>query len=156
MLIGLSNLAISCSFDYLYFSPLTSDKIYSIKVDDLYPLSKEITINENYKGFASSSILMSGNGHLYLADLNIFNSDLDVSRFDLVLIDDCHLSSTNKYDPINKCKQVILFGDKSFKSSVSNTLLQRIGDAPINQYLNRYVKMSPKFNNVWNNNNRYI
>ena len=69
VLIGLSNLAISCSFDYLYFSPLTSDKIYSIKVDDLYPLSKEITINENYKGFASSSILMSGNGHLYLADL---------------------------------------------------------------------------------------
>ena len=94
--------------------------------------------------------------NLYLADLNIFNSDLDVSRFDLVIIDDCHLSSTNKYDPINKCKQVILFGDKSFKSSVSNTLLQRIGDAPINQYLNRYVKMSPKFNNVWNNNNRYI
>ena len=94
--------------------------------------------------------------NLYLADLNIFNSDLDVSRFDLVLIDDCHLSSTNKYDPINKCKQVILFGDKSFKSSVSNTLLQRIGDAPINQYLNRYVKMSPKFNNAWNNNNRYI
>lgn len=96
------------------------------------------------------------NNNLYLADLNIFNSDLDVSRFDLVLIDDCHLSSTNKYDPINKCKQVILFGDKSFKSSVSNTLLQRIGDAPINQYLNRYVKMSPKFNNAWNNNNRYI
>lgn len=69
VLIGLSNLAISCSFDYLYFSPLTSDKIYSIKVDDLYPLSTDITINENYKGFASSSILMSGNGHLYLADL---------------------------------------------------------------------------------------
>lgn len=94
--------------------------------------------------------------NLFLADLNIFNSDFDVSKFDLVLIDDCHLSSANKYDPINHCKQVILFGDKSFKSSVSNTLLQRIGDAPINQYLNRYVKMSPKFNNIWTNNNRYI
>lgn len=94
--------------------------------------------------------------NLYLADLNIFNADLDVSKFDLVIIDDCHLSSANKYNRIASCKQVILLGDKSFQSSVSNSLLQRVGDYSVIQYANRYVKMTPKFNNVWNNANRYI
>lgn len=94
--------------------------------------------------------------NLYLADLNIFNADLDVSKFDLVIIDDCHLSSANKYNRIALCKQVVLLGDKSFQSSVANSLLQRIGDYSIIQYANRYVKMTPKFNNVWNNANRYI
>ena len=69
-LIGLSSLAISCNFDYLYYSPLSSDKIYSIKVEELISSSVMTNVNENYKGFASSSILTSGNGHLYLTDLN--------------------------------------------------------------------------------------
>lgn len=94
--------------------------------------------------------------NLYLADLNIFNADLDVSRFDLVIIDDCHLSTANKYNRLDYCKQVIVLGDKSFQSSVSNSLLQRIGDDSVVQYSNRYVKMTPKFNNVWNYSNRYI
>ncbi len=96
------------------------------------------------------------NNNLYLADLNIFNADLDVSRFDLVIIDDCHLSTANKYNRLDYCKQVIVLGDKSFQSSVSNSLLQRIGDDSVVQYSNRYVKMTPKFNNVWNYSNRYI
>lgn len=94
--------------------------------------------------------------NLYLADLNIFNTDLDVSKFDLVIIDDCHLSSANKYTRLDHCKQIIVLGDKSFQSSISNSLLQRIGNDSIVQYDNRYVKMTPKFNNVWNNSNRYI
>ncbi len=94
--------------------------------------------------------------NLYLADLNIFNNGIDLSKFDLVIIDDCHLSSANKYNGIDMCKQVVLLGDKTFQSSVSNSLLQRIGDSSIVQYSNRYVKMTPKFNNVWNNKNRYI
>lgn len=94
--------------------------------------------------------------NLYLADLNIFNDDIDVTKFDLVIIDDCHLSSANKYNRIALCKQVILLGDKTFQSSVSNSLLQRVGDDSVVQYANRYVKMTPKFNNVWNNANRYI
>lgn len=94
--------------------------------------------------------------NLYLADLNIFNAELDVSKFDLVIVDDCHLSSANKYNRIALCKQVILLGDKTFQSSVSNSLLQRIGDYSVVQYANRYVKMTPKFNNIWNNSNRYI
>lgn len=88
--------------------------------------------------------------------MNIFNSNIDVSKFDLVIIDDCHLSSANKYNRIALCKQVILLGDKTFQSSVSNSLLQRIGDYSIVQFANRYTKMSPKFNNVWNNTNKYI
>lgn len=94
--------------------------------------------------------------NLYLVDLNIFNSDLDISKFDMVIIDDCHLSSANKYNRLDHCKQIIVLGDKSFQSSISNSLLQRLGDDSVVQYANRYVKMTPKFNNVWNNANRYI
>lgn len=118
--------------------------------------SKTKTVNAlfyEYNKYVDGTIK---HNNLYLADLNIFNSDLDISKFDLVIIDDCHLSSANKYNRLDYCKQIIVLGDKSFQSSISNSLLQRIGDDSVVQYANRYVKMTPKFNNVWNNSNRYI
>lgn len=96
------------------------------------------------------------NTNVYLADLGIFNNDIDLSVFDLVIIDDGHLSSANKYSRIMECKQVIIFGDKLFKSSVANSLMQRINEAYLVSYNTRYTKMTPKFNNEWTNNNRYI
>ncbi|MGM9898975.1 MAG: hypothetical protein ACI32E_00170 [Bacilli bacterium] len=94
--------------------------------------------------------------NIYLADVNIFNSNLDLSVFDLVIIDDGHLSSANKYNRLNECRQCVVFGDKSFQSSYVNTLMKRINNSSIITYRNRYIKMSPHFNNTWNTNNRYI
>ena len=76
--------------------------------------------------------------------------------FDLVIIDDGHLSSANKYNRINECKQCIIFGDKSSQSSIVNTLMQRVSESCIVPYHNRYIRMSSRFNNLWANNNRYI
>lgn len=93
---------------------------------------------------------------IFLADLSIFNSDFDLEPFDLVIIDDGHLSSSNKYNRLVECKQGIVFGDKFFQSSIANTLMQRIGESYIVPYHNRYIRMSSKFNNLWSNNNRYV
>lgn len=100
--------------------------------------------------------VMSKYANIFLSDLNIFNSDFDLELFDLVIIDDGHLSSANKYNRINECKQCVIFGDKSSQSSIANTLMQRVDDASIVTYHNRYIRMSSRFNNIWTNNNRYI
>lgn len=93
---------------------------------------------------------------VFLADINILNSGFNLEVFDLVIIDDGHLSSANKYNRLSEVKQCIVFGDKSFQSSIVNTLMQRMGDACIVPYHNRYIRMSSHFNNTWSNTNRYI
>ena len=66
--IGLSSLAINCNSEYLFYSPLTSHKIFSVPLENIFDGFPEPT--EAYKGFASSSLLMSGKDHLYLTDLD--------------------------------------------------------------------------------------
>ena len=68
--IGLSNLAISCNYEDLYYSPLTSHKIYSIPLENIFDYDEFPEPTEAYKGFSSSSLLMSGKDHLYLTDLD--------------------------------------------------------------------------------------
>lgn len=99
---------------------------------------------------------MGRNISLFMADLDIFNGKIDLEPFDLVIIDDGHLSSSNKYNRIVECRQVVVFGDKSFQSSIANTLMQRIAESCIVPYHNRYVRMSPRFNNLWTAHNRYV
>ena len=94
--------------------------------------------------------------NLFLADINILNSGLNLEPFDLVIIDDGHLSSANKYNRLSEVKQCIVFGDKSFQSSIVNTLMQRMGEACIVPYHNRYIRMSSRFNNSWSIHNRYV
>lgn len=94
--------------------------------------------------------------NIFLADINILNSGINLQLFDMVIIDDGHLSSANKYNRLSEVKQCIVFGDKSFQSSIVNTLMQRMGEACIVPYHNRYIRMSSRFNNYWSNNNRYV
>ena len=68
--IGLANLAISCNYEDLYYSPLTSHKIYSIPLENIFDYDEFPEPTEAYKGFMSSSLLMSGKDHLYLTDLD--------------------------------------------------------------------------------------
>lgn len=93
---------------------------------------------------------------IYLATADIFNSDLDLNLFDLVLVDDCHLTGANKYHKMSECKQVIAFGDSSFRSSIANSLLKKINSSSIIKFNRRYVMMSSRFKNHWSINDQYI
>lgn len=93
---------------------------------------------------------------VFLTDLDILNSNLDLSVFDLVIIDDAHLSSANKYRRIVEAKQVVVFGDVLFQTSVSNALMKRLGEACTVHFKRRYVQMNSRFKNQWNYNNQYI
>ena len=99
---------------------------------------------------------MNKNVKVFLADLDIFNSELDLQLFDLVIIDDVHLSSSNKYYRLGECKQVITFGDRLFQTSVSNALMKRLGDICTLNYKRRYVSSNSKFSNTWEYDNQYI
>ena len=68
--IGLASLAINCNYEYLYYSPLTSHKIFSIPLENIFDFDELPEPTEAYKGFSSSSLLMSGKDHLYLTDLD--------------------------------------------------------------------------------------
>lgn len=96
------------------------------------------------------------NCFVFLANVDIFNSDLWLSHFDTIIIDDCHIASSNKYHRIEEGKQVLLFGDKSFRTSVSNSLLNRINPGTIVHYNRRYHQVSDYFKNDWSTSNQYI
>lgn len=93
---------------------------------------------------------------VFLTDLDILNSNLDLSLFDLIIIDDAHLSSANKYRRIVEAKQVVVFGDILFQTSVSNALMKRLGEACTVHFKRRYVQMNSRFHNQWDYNNQYI
>ncbi len=94
--------------------------------------------------------------NLFYADLDIFNSNLNLDFFDLVIIDDVHLSSSNKYHRLSECKQVVVFGDHLFQTSVSNALMKRLSDNCKITYQRRYLKASSKFDNQYSYENQYI
>lgn len=100
--------------------------------------------------------MMTKTVQVFFSDLDIFNGDLDLDPFDLVIIDDVHLSTSNKYGRLSKCRQVIVFGDRLFQTSVSNALMKRLGDMCTISYYRRYVLANSKFNNNWDYTNQYI
>ncbi len=99
--------------------------------------------------------ILSKNVFLYYANLGIFNSNMDLNLYDLVIIDDAHLSSANKYNRINECKQVIAFGNSHFHTSVSNALMTRLGDACKYELNRSYIKKNSVLN-LWEKSNQYI
>ena len=125
------------------------------KVEDI---RKKVNLNHGYAFNDYNHIVnaLSKSIPVFLSDLDILNSHLDISVFDLVIVDDAHLSTSNKYYRIQECKQVIIFGDKLFQTSVSNALMQRLGKACTVDYKRRYIQMNSKFNNIWSYNNQYI
>lgn len=96
------------------------------------------------------------NKQVFLANVDIFNSDLILSNFDIVIIDDCHIASSNKYHRIDEASQVLLFGDKSFRTSVSNSILNRINQGTIVHLNRRYYSLNDIFKNDWSTSNQYI
>ena len=94
--------------------------------------------------------------NVFLADIDIFNSELDLSKFDIVFIDDAHLSSAFKYNRIVHTKQVVLFGSSSSKSVNNNNLFKNIPSKYILRFVQSYVKDNPNLGNNHNIKNQYI
>ncbi len=101
--------------------------------------------------------------YVCLSDLSAFDSEIDLSNFDLVIIDDAHLIDSTLTRKLEKIKQVVVFGDRSFKTSVTsnfmifinNTLIQKNRSSIINFPL-RYLQMSSDFANEFTTSNQYI
>lgn len=114
--------------------------------------SKKIQFNDYEKLLEETDKFIQ----IFIADLNVFNSNLELNRFDIVLLDDVHLANSNQYNRINETKQAVLFGDSSFATSVTNNLMQRIENRNTITYSYRYIKMTHRFNNDWALDNCYI
>ena len=102
----LISITLSCDGEFLFFSPILSRKIYSIKTNKLRK-SKNINItlddvNESYKNDASSAMVASNLGNLYLNGLenNVIyiagQIDKDLSIFDYKGVDKRKMEDTDK------------------------------------------------------------
>ena len=134
-----------CQYNLLKLREKSLDKEGKVKTKK--------TLFNNYEQLLDSSNKFT---QIFIADLNVFNSNLELNRFDLVLIDDVHLANSNQYNRINETKQAILFGDSSFATSVTNNLMQRIESRNMISFNNRYIQMTHHFNNDWGIDNCYI
>lgn len=94
--------------------------------------------------------------NVFLIDLNMFNSDIDYSQFDLVLVDDVHLSTSFKYNSIMDCNQVVLFGDSSQTINNSNSMFSIIPKRKVLHLPMGYMKDNPQYGNVLKGKNEYI
>ena len=94
--------------------------------------------------------------NVFLVDLNIFNIIHDLSKFDLVLIDDVNLSSAIKYNQIKECNQVVLFGDKTVLLGNANSIYGQIPKKTIFSLTESYVKDNPSYGNKTKIDNCYI
>lgn len=93
---------------------------------------------------------------VFLADVDILNGDLDISKFDLVLVDDAHLSSSFKYHKVFDGKQVVLFGDSSTTIASTTNLFKQIPSKYIFKLVKGYIKDNSKYGNIANTQNQYI
>lgn len=101
LLKGVVNLAVSCDNDTLYFSPLTSRLLYSIRIEELINIinsdsdsktkqesMNKIPVYKGYKGEASESLVTSSKGNIYFGGIengNIYIAtevETDLTRFD--------------------------------------------------------------------------
>ena len=117
------NAALSCDGKYLLFCRLSSRMIYSIKTkklrDTSYSIIKINDVNVAYKDDASSSLIYSNMGNLYLSGIernaiylaNQIENDLTV--FDFKIPDKCvieNMINENEYENIGATKLFISDG----------------------------------------------
>lgn len=79
--------------------------------------------NLDYKSYVRRTY---GTKHLFLTTSQILNNFLNISDFDLVIIDDAHLLNANEYTNAMSGKQVIVSGELQLQSSVSSNLISRM------------------------------
>lgn len=125
------------------------------KIDEIKTIQSS-NLNIYFNDYDKIVKFRSKKTKLFYADLDIFNSNLDLTQFDMVIMDDVHLSSSNKYYRLSECKQVIAFGDRLFQTSVSNALMKRLGERCCIKLQKRYLKANSKFKNEFTYDNQYI
>lgn len=76
---------------------------------------------------------------LYLTDTSTANLFLDISLFDIVLIDDAHMLDANEYYKVINAPQVIMAGSEQLKESISNNLISRMRNNSIIRFKYRYT-----------------
>ena len=89
---GIDGIGLSCDFDTIFYTPLSSRMLYSINVGDLishlFNKSISIKINSAFKKEASDGILASKNGNLYFTGIEsgsiyyVYKIDDDLLRMD--------------------------------------------------------------------------
>ena len=76
---------------------------------------------------------------LFLANTKIMNAYLDMSMFDLVLIDDANLSESEEYTKALSCNQTIFAGIYNIRVGISNDVLTKIKNNAIIDLKQRYI-----------------
>ena len=94
--------------------------------------------------------------NVFLADVDILNADLDISKFDLIIVDDAHLTSAFKYNKVFEAKQVVLFGDSSSTVTSPTNLFKQLPSKYIFKFTKGYIKDNAKFGNIADTQNQYI
>lgn len=93
---------------------------------------------------------------VFLADIDIFNSNIDLSKFDIILCDDIHLSTSFKYNKVTEAKQCVLFGDSSRLEISANNAFKKIPKRVIFRLVESYTKDNLDYGNIPNQGNQYI
>lgn len=93
---------------------------------------------------------------IFIADVDRLNNLEYYNNFDLLIVDDGQLSSANKYTKINNFEHVIVFGNRAFQSSITNSLLHRVSEYSLVPLNKRYLNLSFSFENIWQSNNQFI
>lgn len=121
---------------------------------------KLIYTNDNFDEFVKQ---VPSYQKIYLADVEASNAVTNFSYFDLVVVDDAHLSTANKYYKLfnefhqfSRPFQLIIFGDKMFHSSVTNSLMHRIDKKYFLKLKKRYILLSNEASNNLVSDNQYI
>ena len=93
---------------------------------------------------------------IFLADLNIFNSQIDLSKFDIIFVDDVQLSSAFKYSHLDEAKQIVMFGDSTSQNLRSSNIFSQVPEKNIFTLVECYTKDNPGFGNTVNHKNQYV
>lgn len=127
---------------------------------DMFEINESYFVNQikkqigknNYYGInnlAYKKYIARTNNHkyVYLATTDILNSYLDISFFDVVLIDDAHLLNSNVYHVAIEGKQVIVAGEYQLQSTVSNNLISRMRHSSDINFTYRFSTISKVYLN---------
>lgn len=93
--------------------------------------------NKRYSLFANEDN-RKHNKQIFLSNTTYVNYELKLDEFDLILIDDAHLSSANEYSTLMSAKQIIIAGNGYMKNSLSSSLLMRMRNKNIVEFPRRY------------------
>ena len=116
---------------------LIDSNIEILKISNSHHCKTGKAKNMNYNQYIINN---SGSKLLFLSDTNIVNLFLDMTLFDLVLIDDAQLLNANEYHKAIKCQQVIIAGTEQLQTSISNSLISRIRHNAIMPFKYRYTR----------------